>query len=208
MTPGQRLAVSALPAALVTLLLVAFMQFLISEKPFQDSDARTDPGIRFGTIELPEPTPPTVTPKPPDRVESHQPPGLDDLGLDPDSNIRVAPGDPQAAPLPPVVIPPIAGPGSRSQLSLDRELVAVSQAQPLYPPDAIMQGIEGWVEVEFTVRVDGSTADVRVLRAEPRNVFERHAMAAVLRWRFQPPIVDGAVLPTRTQQRIDFVLAE
>jgi protein TonB len=42
------------------------------------------------------------------------------------------------------------------------------------------------VQVEFTVGTDGSVTSARVVNAEPRRVFDRAALDAVQRWRFQP----------------------
>jgi periplasmic protein TonB len=61
----------------------------------------------------------------------------------------------------------------------------VAQYSPRYPPQAQRRRLEGLVEVEFTVRADGSVGEVRVLRSEPQGVFDREAIGAMQRWRFQ-----------------------
>jgi periplasmic protein TonB len=209
MTPGSRLALSALPAAIITLLLVAFMQSLIAERPDRGAAATGTHGIRFGTVELPKP------PVPPEPVTIEPPPSKpsppDAHGIR--ENIRgshsVSFGAPDAPPLPPFVLP---DPRSSSPLGYGAApgsgLMPVTRVAPIYPTEAVVAGIEGWVEVEFTVRIDGSTADVRILDAQPRNVFNRSAVAAVQRWRFRPPVVDGVPREARTRQRIDFVLPD
>lgn len=67
-----------------------------------------------------------------------------------------------------------------------RTLRAVSMPQPRYPPDALRSGTGGEVLVEFTVERDGSVSDVRVLRSSPPRTFDREALNAVRRWRFEP----------------------
>ena len=57
-------------------------------------------------------------------------------------------------------------------------------------------GQSGEVQVEFTVGTDGSVTAARVVRAEPQRVFDREAIKAVRRWRFQP--VDAPVTTRRT----------
>ncbi|MEO6154302.1 MAG: energy transducer TonB, partial [Thermomonas sp.] len=51
-------------------------------------------------------------------------------------------------------------------------------------------GAGGTVQVEFTVATNGSVSDARVVSSEtPRQFqrdFEKEALAAVKRWRFQP----------------------
>ncbi len=70
------------------------------------------------------------------------------------------------------------------------ELRAMSQGEPRYPPAAQRAGATGSVQVEFTVATDGSVSDARVVSANaPRQFqrdFEKEAVSAVKRWRFQP----------------------
>ncbi len=61
----------------------------------------------------------------------------------------------------------------------------LAQVAARYPPQAQRRRIEGLVEVEFTVRADGSVADARILRSEPAGVFDREALGAIQRWRFE-----------------------
>jgi len=86
----------------------------------------------------------------------------------------------------------------------DRDLEAVSTPQPLYPPAAFRAGIEGWVEVDFTVTADGSTRDVEVAAAQPGEVFDAAAVAAVANWTFRPRVVNGRPVPQRSSVTLRF----
>ncbi|QDA58504.1 energy transducer TonB [Thermomonas aquatica] len=70
------------------------------------------------------------------------------------------------------------------------ELRAISNPGPRYPQAAQRAGAAGSVQVEFTVNSDGSVGNVRAVSSDgPRQFqreFEREALAAVKRWRFQP----------------------
>ena len=77
-----------------------------------------------------------------------------------------------------------------------RSLRSISTPAPRFPPDALRSGTAGEVLVEFTVGTDGSVTDARVLRAEPARTFDREAVNAVRRWRFEP--VDAPVTTRRT----------
>jgi periplasmic protein TonB len=66
------------------------------------------------------------------------------------------------------------------------QLIAVSTPAPSYPPEAYRSRQSGEVQVEFTVGTDGSVTSARVVRSNPRRVFDRAALDAVNRWRFQP----------------------
>jgi protein TonB len=76
------------------------------------------------------------------------------------------------------------------------ELRALSTPAPRFPPEALRAGQSGEVQVEFTVAPDGSVSNARVVRAQPARVFDREAVNAVKRWRFQP--VDAPVTTRRT----------
>lgn len=75
------------------------------------------------------------------------------------------------------------------------ELRAISTPSPRFPPEALRAGQAGEVQVEFTVGTDGSVSNVRVVRSSAR-VFDREAVNAVRRWRFQP--VSAPVTTRRT----------
>jgi protein TonB len=77
---------------------------------------------------------------------------------------------------------------------------------PRYPRKAAMRGIEGWVKVEFTILEDGTVADAKVIDAQPRSIFNREAVRAVLRWKFKPKIVDGKQVRRQATQTISFKL--
>jgi len=66
------------------------------------------------------------------------------------------------------------------------ELRPISTPAPRYPPEALRAGQAGEVLVEFTVNPDGSVSNARVVRADPPRVFDREAVSAVRRWRFEP----------------------
>ncbi|HUO82366.1 MAG TPA: energy transducer TonB [Gammaproteobacteria bacterium] len=97
-------------------------------------------------------------------------------------------------------------PGQGSAGGGDGEAVPVLRIEPQWPRQAALAGTEGWVELGFTIRPDGSVADVVVLAAEPRRVFEQSAVNAIRKWRFKPRVVDGRAVERRATQRIEFVL--
>lgn len=98
--------------------------------------------------------------------------------------------------------PPAAQPASApatpaaAASSGSNELVVVSQASPRYPPAALRARESGSVQVEFTVGTDGSVTSARVVSANPPRTFDREALAAIKKWRFQP--VGSPVTTRRT----------
>jgi len=78
-------------------------------------------------------------------------------------------------------------------------LRAVSTPSPRYPPDALRAGTSGEVLVEITVGTDGSVTAARVVRSNPARVFDREAINAVRRWKFEP-----VPAPVTTRRTIGF----
>ncbi|GAB3511275.1 energy transducer TonB [Pseudoxanthomonas daejeonensis] len=89
-----------------------------------------------------------------------------------------------------------AAPAAQAAAPAQRSLRPISMPSPRYPPDALRAGTSGEVLVEFTVGTDGAVTDARVLRANPARTFDREALNAVRRWRFEP--VDAPVTTRRT----------
>lgn len=79
------------------------------------------------------------------------------------------------------------------------ELKPTKRVEPVYPPEAARGGTEGFVEVEFTVSVEGKVESVSVVNAKPSRTFESAAVRAVKQWQFAPGGGRGKV-------RLDFTL--
>lgn len=86
------------------------------------------------------------------------------------------------------------------------ELTVENYVAPEYPERAAARGLEGWVDIEFTVATDGTTKDITVTAASHETFFRREAAAAVERWRFQPRVYMDRVIEQRAFTRIRFVL--
>jgi protein TonB len=85
-----------------------------------------------------------------------------------------------------------------------RPLKLVHYTTPDYPAHALAHNLSGSVVVSYTVDPQGATRDVRVVSAEPAQIFDRSAVEAVQRWRYAPVIVDGAAIAVPTLTRIQF----
>lgn len=98
--------------------------------------------------------------------------------------------------------------GSIPAVLPENALKRVRFVPPQYPQRALERGVSGWVELEFTVAADGTTRDVQVRGAEPIGVFERAALDAVARWRYEPQRIDGAAVDQRVASRLRFELED
>ncbi|MCD9097535.1 energy transducer TonB [Luteimonas fraxinea] len=94
---------------------------------------------------------------------------------------------------------PAPAPAAPAPAAAPAQLRPLSTPAPRYPADALRAGTSGEVMVEFTVGVDGSVSNARVVRADPPRTFDREALAAVRRWRFEP-----VPAPVTTRRTIGF----
>lgn len=67
----------------------------------------------------------------------------------------------------------------------------VRDSMPQVPLRAVQQGIGGSVTVHFVIDVTGKPRDARVVVATVHGVFDRAALEAVKRWRYEPAMVEG-----------------
>jgi TonB family protein len=99
---------------------------------------------------------------------------------------------------------------AREAAARQRSVVGANSLQrleyvaPRFPAAARNRGITGWVELEFTVRTDGSTGDIVVTNSTPRRTFDNAAALAVAQWRFKPATRDGNAVEQRAAVRIRF----
>jgi len=75
---------------------------------------------------------------------------------------------------------------------------------PRYPRGAQRRNVTGWVDVIFTVDIDGSVKDISVRNSEPGETFIASATKAVEGWKFEPVIENGVAVQKRTAVRMLF----
>lgn len=102
---------------------------------------------------------------------------------------------------------PYLGSGYTSNyLSQNGEAIAIVPIQPTYPIQAQLNGVQGFVTIEFTIQPDGTAANPTIVKAKPRRVFNSAAIQAILRSKFKPKVVDGKAIPVRATYTYRFVL--
>lgn len=85
-------------------------------------------------------------------------------------------------------------------LKRKREVPAV------YPREALLDNIEGWVDLEFVIDAGGVPTDIVVKSSRPQRVFDAAAAYALRQWRFEPIARDGATQSRRAALRMEFKL--
>src|SRR5688572_10550691 len=88
--------------------------------------------------------------------------------------------------------------GAMSRMSMsagsDRDIIPLVRIPPDYPPRALSRGLEGWVQVQFTITAIGTVKDAIVVNAEPRNIFDDAALKSIVRWRYNPKVESGVTV--------------
>lgn len=89
----------------------------------------------------------------------------------------------------------------------DQDVVPLVRVNPAYPIRAAQRGIEGWVEVVFTISRSGTVKDAEVMSYYPSSVFNNAALRAIRRWKYNPKIENGkAVERPGVKVRLTFQL--
>jgi protein TonB len=86
------------------------------------------------------------------------------------------------------------------------ELRVLTVGQAEYPERARRLDVDGWVETEFVVGVDGVPRGPRVVEANPPLWFEQAALDAVVQYRYAPFERDGRAYERLARLRIRFDL--
>ena len=89
----------------------------------------------------------------------------------------------------------------------DRDVVPMVRVEPQYPMSAKQRGVEGWVELMFTITKAGTVTDIVVTASNPGTIFNKSAVQAVSKWKYNPKVENGtAVDRPGVRQRIKFEL--
>jgi TonB family protein len=82
----------------------------------------------------------------------------------------------------------------------------VKYVAPEYPREALLRGIEGWIDMSLQVTPGGDVVDPRVSDGKGRQLFDRAALAAVRQWKYEPRSAQDA--PQRIEVRVTFKLED
>ena len=123
---------------------------------------------------------PEKPPKPPETPPETPPQDMDNV--DPDApTINVAPPTVDAD-------TSLAGPGGMN--IAEGDYLPIVRVAPVYPARALSRGLEGYVDMAFTVTTTGTVRDPLVVFSTS-SLFERAAIRAVLKFKYKPRVVDG-----------------
>ncbi|SBT14535.1 energy transducer TonB [Vibrio celticus] len=96
-----------------------------------------------------------------------------------------------------------------SDFGSNQQAMPLYRVEPRYPAKALKRGAEGHVIMSFTIDETGRPIDIQVTEANPRRMFEREAMRALKKWKYQPKVVDGkAIAQVGQTVKLEFKLAK
>ncbi|MGH9162708.1 MAG: energy transducer TonB [Vicinamibacteraceae bacterium] len=81
----------------------------------------------------------------------------------------------------------------------------IQHVDPVYPPDAQANRVQGTVVVEATIGTDGSVTDARILKSIP--ALDQAALDAVLQWKYTPTLLNGEPVVVVMTVTVNFTLA-
>lgn len=60
----------------------------------------------------------------------------------------------------------------------------ITRIEPVYPTEARLKNLEGFVTLEFQVNVLGDVTGIEVIESSPKRIFDKAAINAVRKWKF------------------------
>jgi TonB family protein len=72
----------------------------------------------------------------------------------------------------------------------------VYRTETKYPPEQFSKGIEGDVEITYSLDANGTVMDAKVTKAKPAMVFDAAALESFRAWRFTPMLDGGKPVPS------------
>jgi protein TonB len=176
---------SIVVGSIITLSLIFVMHLLIEYGESAITKERTKHQLDFVRVKKNETLntedfTPEKPPKPPEVPPEMPPQDMD--SVDPN-----APTIPVAAPEVAADVD-VGGPGGMNVAEGD--YLPIVRVAPVYPARALSRGLEGYVDMGFTVTTSGTVKDPVVLFSTS-SLFERAATRAVLKFKYKPRVVDG-----------------
>jgi protein TonB len=141
---------------------------------------------------------PEKPPKPPELPPEVPPQDMD--SVDPNAPTINIPAPPVSTNI------DIGGPGGMN--IAEGDYLPIVRVAPVYPARALSRGIEGYVDMSFTVTTTGTVKDP-IVEFSTSSLFDRAATRAVLKFKYKPRVVDGIPVDVPgVKTRISFQIEE
>ena len=198
-----RYAFAIVVGTAITLSLLFVMHLLIEHAEDAISKEKTRHQLDFVRVKRNETLntedfTPEKPPKPPELPPEVPPQDMDTV--DPNAPTINIPAPPVATDV------AIGGPGGMN--IAEGDYLPIVRVAPVYPARALSRGIEGYVDMSFTVTTTGTVKDP-IVEFSTSSLFDRAATRAVLKFKYKPRVVDGVPVEVPgVKTRISFQIEE
>lgn len=198
-----RYAFSVVIGTIVTLSLLFVMQLLIASGKTALTKPRDRAKLEFVRVKRNESLntedfTPEKPPPPPETPPETPPQDLDNM--DPNAPTINVPRPTMTADT------NIGGPGGMN--IAEGDYLPIVRVAPVYPARALSRGLEGYVDLSFTVTAAGTVRDP-IIMFSTSSLFERAATRAVLKFKYKPRVVDGIPVDVPgVKTRITFLIED
>jgi TonB family protein len=161
--PGQPLLTQQQPAAPST---TTPPEAGLTSTPSAPRVTKVSHLLSLAPMSAAETSPSLITPAPAGVAESGSAPVVDEAA----NSSAATSALPESAPAPiPAVAPKL-----------------IKMVQPEYPQEALMRGVEGWVDVSLEVNAAGDVVAPRIEGSSRGRLFNRAALSALQQWKYEP----------------------
>lgn len=95
-----------------------------------------------------------------------------------------------------------------SDFSSNQQALPLYRVEPQYPARAMKLGAQGFVLLSFTIDTQGRPQKIRIKESKPRRMFDKAAVHALKKWKYQPKVLDGKSIAQAGQTvRLEFKIS-
>lgn len=98
-------------------------------------------------------------------------------------------------------IPILVGYADQLAEERNKDILPIEREAPTYPAEALEQGLNGHVDLVFTITPQGTTKDIKII-SSTSPLFEESAMQALAKFKYEPVIRAIPNVRTRIAYRL------
>ncbi|CAH0529106.1 energy transducer TonB [Vibrio hippocampi] len=97
----------------------------------------------------------------------------------------------------------------QTPMQTNQQAMPLYRVEPNYPARALKRKVEGYVLMRFTIDATGRATDIQVVEGNPARMFDREAIRALKKWKYQPKVEGGKAVSQPNQTvKLEFRFAK
>jgi TonB family protein len=84
----------------------------------------------------------------------------------------------------------------------------ISGINPIYPIKAKFNEIDGFVEIEYIIDVQGNIKNIRIIKSQPDKIFEDSVLNAVKNWKYESGMINNKPVEFKVRKKISFFMED